>query len=78
MSAFLISMFLKLQIFRATAVYLSVNIYRCFALDFCLHLQGSGNLRKDEGTYLTLKKETKSSLETSVNTNRKSIVFQIS
>jgi hypothetical protein len=72
-------MFLKLQIFMATAVYLYVNIYLCFGVDFCLHPQGSANLRKDEGTYLTLtlKKETESSLKTSVNTSRKGIVFHI-
>jgi len=43
----LISIFLKLQIFSAKAVYLWVNTYRYFGVDFYLHLQGSGNLRKD-------------------------------
>jgi len=57
--AVLISIFFKLQIFSATAVYLWVNIYRCFGVDFCLHLQRSGNLRKDEGDLFNPKKGDK-------------------
>jgi hypothetical protein len=57
--AVLISIFLKFQIFSAKAVYLWVNTYRCFGVHFCLHLQGSGNLRKDERDLFNPKKGEK-------------------